>query len=98
MTEISTIKFNKFLNEVKNEREFEHIIINKYVQDFEELFPNILIKSESEFMVNFGIRIKLQIKEEYSLEAFENELLISLMKVSEKKISFGYCFSETNIL
>ena len=98
MTEISTIKFNKFLNEVKNEREFEHIIINKYVQDFEELFPNILIKSESEFMVNFGIRIKLQIKEEYSLEAFENELLISLMKVSEKKIYENFYKPIKNLL
>ena len=79
-------KLNKLLDEVKNEIEFEKIILNKCILEFEERIPSILIQSDSEFMKNFSIRMKLLLMDEYSEDAFENDFLSNLLKQSEKKI------------
>jgi hypothetical protein len=56
------------------------------VKEFEEIINNILIQSESEFMLNFSKRMDYLFREEYSEECCENDTLSSFSKQAVKKI------------
>lgn len=79
-------KMKQLIEEIKDSNEFERKIHNKYITEFEERISNIIIQSESEFMLNFSKRMDLLLRDEYSDDSIENEILINLSKQITKKI------------
>lgn len=79
-------KLGKLLQDIQNPVVFENSVLNRYIQEFEDKFSNILVQSESEFMMNFVNKMSLIYKEDYSEEAFENEEFSLHLKKAEKRI------------
>ena len=91
-------KLTNYFNEIQNTKEFEQNILNKYINEFEEKFSNILILSESEFMINFRKRMISILQNEYSEEAFEDDIINYDIKIAEKKIYENFFRPIKNLL
>jgi len=91
-------KMNKLIEDINDSKEFETKIFNMFVNEFEEIINNILVQSESEFMLNFSKRMDILFREEYSDECCENEILNSYAKLAVKKIYDNFYKPTKNLL
>lgn len=70
----------------QGKQKFKEKLYHLFSQEFEEKIPNILVLKETDFMYQYLNRIKLVIEDLYSNEAYDNFILVQLMKECEKKI------------
>ena len=79
-------QMDSLLKEGKIKRDFEKITLVMYIEEFQERISNLLIQSESEFMVSFSKRMTILVKEKYPDNEFDNDILNITMKESERKV------------
>ena len=91
-------KLNNYLTEIKNLKEFEQKITNTYINEFEEKISNILYLSESEFMIIYAKRMILILKNDYSEEAFEDDIINLNVKQAEIMIYENFFKPIKNLL
>lgn len=82
---IESLTFNKI-----NKSELKNEILQIYINEFEDyLFENILIKKESEFMLNLSQRMRLVINDKFKSEHGENNIdYIDSDEETEESLNF----------
>jgi hypothetical protein len=78
-------KYNDFLLLLEEPKKLE-IQVNKFFdEEFNELFEDILIKSDKDFIENLLFNAKFVIEDNFSPEAMTNTTLIQIIKKKERK-------------
>ena len=78
-------KYNDFLLLLEDPRKLE-IQVNKFFEEeFIELFDDILIKSDKDFIENLLFNAKFVIEDNFSAEAMNNSTLIQIIKKKERE-------------
>ena len=78
-------KYNDFLLLLEDPRKLE-IQVNKFFEEeFIELFDDILIKSDKDFIENLLFNAKFVIEDNFSSEAMNNSTLIQIIKKKERE-------------
>ena len=79
-------KYNDFLLLLEDPRKLE-IQVNKFFEEeFIELFDDILIKSDKDFIENLLFNAKFVIEDNFSAEAMNNSTLIQIIKKKRERI------------
>ena len=78
-------KYNNFLLLLENPNNLEVQITKYFEEEFNELFEDILIKSDKEFMDNLLFNSKFFIEDNFSSDAMKNSTLIQIIKKKERE-------------
>ncbi len=78
-------KYNNFLLLLENPNNLEAQITKYFEEEFNELFEDILIKSDKEFMDNLLFNSKFVIEDNFSSDAMKNSTLIQIIKKKERE-------------
>ena len=90
-------KISKFNEEMKNFEEMSQKIMNFFINEYEELFPEILIMSKKQFLLNVKKGANLTLEDLYTNKMKENSKFHSLFDDNLKKIEEKYD-SDHNLL
>jgi hypothetical protein len=73
-------KYNDFLLLLEKPNNLESQVTQYFEEEFNELFEDILIKSDKEFMDNLLFNSKFVIEDNFSSDAMKNSTLIQIIK------------------
>ena len=83
-------KISKFNEEMKNFDEMEKKIMDFLIKEYEEIFPEILIMSKKQFLLNVKKGANLTLEDLYTNKIKENQKFQSLFEDNFKKIEEKY--------
>ena len=90
MSKSSLDKYDSFIMKFQTQMQIEKEVLRIYEEEYDEIFENILIKSQSIFMKNLDKRIKSMLEELYTPKILENEKVLIAIKSVEKIIYQDY--------
>ncbi len=90
-------KYNNFLLLLENPKNLEIQIIKYFEEEYNELFEEILIKSDKDFMDNLIFNAKFLIEDNYSSEAMKNPTLIQITKNKEREFYMKFQKDKENL-
>lgn len=90
MKEESAKKYALLIEELKNPKLLAAKLMKVYCDEFEDQIPKILLQGESEFLNNFFRRCEMLLEDIYSSDSLENETLIRMKNLTEKKFYDDY--------
>ena len=87
---ISNMKYNQFLSDLSNENYLEKKIRHLFKIEFEEIFSDILILTNEQFISQIKNGICLSLSDIYSENCLSNQKLISLIESGLQSITSDY--------
>ena len=85
-----TNKYDIFILKFETQKQIENEVLRIYEEEYNEIFQNILIKSQSIFMDNLQKRVKSMLEDLYSPKILENEKVSIALNSIEKIIYQNY--------
>ena len=86
----STNKYDTFVIKFETQKQIENEVLRIYEEEYNEIFENILIKSQSIIMDNLKKRVKSMLEDLYSPKILENEKVLIALNSIEKIIYQNY--------
>ena len=90
-------KYDNFLEKLQNENSFKEEIENIYLNDYNDLFEDILLKKDSDFIKTLFDYVKISLEELYSSKIFKNVEFIMLIKTIETNFYKNIYLKEKNL-
>ena len=87
---MSNIKYNQFLSDLSNDNYLEKKIKHLFKIEFEEIFSDILILNNEQFLSQIKNGICLSLSDIYSENCLSNQKLISLIEAGLQSINSDY--------
>ena len=78
-------RYKEFIIRYKKSEQFKEDIFRTYDEEYQELFENILLQKQEDFLSNLFSHIKLLLTDKYSSRCFEHPELVNLLDKFEKK-------------
>ena len=88
--EIEKEKYEKFLQDIKDESAFIEQLNSLYSTEFEEIFQDLLLFPEEEIISSLTSGVKMVLADSYTEDIFQNKKLNTLLSKSESKIKLEY--------
>ncbi len=85
-----TNKYDTFVIKFETQKQIENEVLRIYEEEYNEIFENILIKSQSIIMDNLKKRVKSMLEDLYSPKILENEKVLIALNSIEKIIYQNY--------
>ena len=90
MSLISNIKYNQFLSDLSNDNYLEKKIKHLFKIEFEEIFSDILILNNDQFLSQIKNGISLSLSDIYSENCLSNPKIISIIELGLQSINTEY--------
>ena len=90
MSMMSNIKYNQFLSDLSNGNYLEKKIRHLFKIEFEEIFSDILILNNDQFLSQIKNGISLSLSDIYSENCLSNEKIISMIEAGLQSINTDY--------
>ena len=90
-------KYDNFLEKFQNENSFKEEIEKIYLNDYNDLVEDILLKKDSDFIKTLFDYVKISLKELYSSKIFKNVEFIMFIKNIETNFYKNIYLKEKNL-